>query len=192
MLITPFSILFIQVFIVMLMNVNSRIRELVTSIETTHVDAKKVMKIYSHLHDLMTFMNQLFSINFMLVLTEVSVHLMLIIFNFYHVILNGFQFAFFWGFAVGFSYLWSTATGFILLTFYARQVRKSGNDIWQTMNSKREVRLKTRLVASYQMAYSELVASCGVYEFDWKIIFSLMSGAFGYFIVAIQFDGVVK
>lgn len=87
------------------------------------------------------------------------------------------------------SFAVSACYSHFLLFKFSSDLRKNGNLIWNHLSMTGNCKvLKILRIAIYQMNHSELIASCGLYEFNWKILLAIMANAFSYMITGIQFD----
>ncbi|KAG5667397.1 hypothetical protein PVAND_015378 [Polypedilum vanderplanki] len=189
------SAIFEYTYAVLLIAIYVRLKSLIKFVKKSNNlctrDFKLLNFIYSNLIDVMKLANQIFSLNAFFGLTELSIHLVFICFSAYQVVLSEYKFDLFLYTLSGFGYFISKLPYYFLIIFYSTLVRTFGNDLWIEINKKQnfdQKEKKFREIVIRQMRCNELIASCGVYEFDWIVFFAIMTGAFSYLVVMIQFD----
>ncbi|KAG5667399.1 hypothetical protein PVAND_015380 [Polypedilum vanderplanki] len=191
----PFSSLFEYTHGVAMIAIYVRLKSLLKFIKNENNlninDLKLINFIYTNLTDIMKLSNQIFSLNSLIGLTEFSIHTTFAAFSAYQFFISKIKFDLLIFLLVGVSYFISKIQLYLFLIIYISSVRSTGNDLWIEINKKQnfdQKEKKFREIVIGQMRCNELIASCGVYEFDWIVFFAIMTGAFSYLVVMIQFD----
>lgn len=189
-----FNVFFGMTYVLVLITINSRIKDIYRLIDQKGFSVYKnreIMKIYSHIQDILKNSNIYFSFNSLAAFSNYIFFLFFIIFAFYDAFMRNFQFDNFWFFLGGLFQQFETGTLIICLMIFAENLRENGKRISRKIDQKTifdcSKSRKFSQIFNLQNSY-ELIGSCGLFDFGPKMIFVLISTSFAYLIVAIQFD----
>jgi hypothetical protein len=194
-----FNLIFGMVHILVLITINSRIKDVYQLIDQKKFNfykQKEIMKIYSHLQDILKATNNYFSFNSMTLFGGYIFFFVSIIFALYDFCVRNFPFENFMFFFGGLLQQFETATIIFYVLIHSDILRCSGRKISEKIDSKissqESVKIKKiSQIFNLQNSY-EICVSSGLFEFNTKMIFSLISTGFAYIVVAIQFDMMLQ
>lgn len=196
-----FNINFANTFVIILMSVNLRIKSVFQLIDESSYSVsiskcRSIMKIYSNLLDIIKLSNKYFSLTAMVIFTEYTLHCVMMLLTFYDICMRGFPLENIIYFITGAYNQFATGSSIILLITTSEILKNNGQKVFlkireQKILSKDKNVEKFLKILSLQSNH-ELITSCGLFKFDWKIIFNMLTASFSFFLVAVQFDMIVK
>jgi hypothetical protein len=183
--------LVVMTYSLLLFAVNSRTIALTNEIEKRKnlrpSEVQNVMRIYSKLVDIVTNINRCLSHDAMLGFSGFAMNILFAMFSGYSAVSRGLKHEdlnSFYGFML---YVVVSFSCFLTLAFCSSNVTANGQKVWTLLGARVE-KLKFAQIAIYQVQGSELIASCGLFNFGWEIVMGALLTAFTYTIVCIQFD----
>lgn len=194
----PFSAMFELTYVIAIITLYSRLQSLLKVIKNSQNleinELKLINFIYINFNDSLQMINQIFSFNLLIGLTEIFVHITITAFVAYLVIVSEVKFELFIFFLIGFAYFLSKAQIYLTFLAYSNLLRSSGNELWIEINFKKYLNKKVekfREIVVNNVKFNELIVSCGSFEFNFIVLFSILTGACSYLVVMIQFDFVI-
>lgn len=153
---------------------------------------KPIMTVYSELQDILSITNKYFSWNSMILFVEYTLHCFIMLLAFYDLYTREFPLDSILYFISGIGYQFPLQVYTLFLMKQSENLKHDGMKISQKINtriifSKVEKDEKFGQIFALQ-SKSPLTASCGLFDFGWKMIFIAISTSFSYLLVAIQFD----
>lgn len=195
MLAIPFAATFELTYALILFGIAGRLADFHAALKRMKFlqidDIKLTMNVFERFYDIIFMMNDVFSLNSLIGLMELSIHTTLTAFSVYQMAfrsttLENQLFCF-----IGIAYLATKGSIYVTLTVISTIVRRKGNDIWIEINRRVESVekvIKFQEIAVSHMRCHELVPRCGVYEIDWRIIFAILTATMSYLTILVQFD----
>ncbi|KAG5667396.1 hypothetical protein PVAND_015377 [Polypedilum vanderplanki] len=180
-------------FIAIITRFKSTIKVLKSEKNLNIYELKEIMKIHIKCFEIIHLNNQFFALNAFIGFTDFSASLTFVFFCVYSVYKSGFDFDEIMLLYGNFMYFIICAGYFYVILKAACNVRNLCNELWEIFCLKEnfnrnENYLKFQQISIYQISYCKFIPSCGFYEFNWKVLMIVLSGAFTYLIVGIDFD----
>lgn len=182
-------------------SINSRIKSFLNLVEKNGVEINKLTfiaasKVHLILYDIQKLINQFFSINSMVMFSDYTIHCAIMFFAFYDICLRSFKLENILYFVGGIGYQFSLILNIFSLVHISRKVMENSLNIYEIIERKliagQNLKLGKRSQVLALQTDSKIISTCGVFNFDWKMILNVFACGFSYFIVAIQFEMIFK
>lgn len=174
-----------------------RDERLMENISILHARTKLILKLYTNCYDLVCVANKCFTFHSMLLLLEFTTFCVSITFMIFTTFSSHLD--------LGVSFkdiiFLTTAVAFFVnlnihacIVFYnSCTIKENGRKILSSIcvvaeKTKNEKLLKYSQLSSLHMVRDQLIVTCGMFEFDWRQKFLMLSSIFSYLLILIQFD----
>lgn len=156
-----------------------------------------VMLLHDKINDSILSVNNCYIINILIAFLNITATYIFMTFLLYDTIIHKLKATNFILVMGGYSYCFCFATSCLSIIYFSTSIRKSHDN---TMNNffKMHILLKKRRIcnkvhlASLQLYHFRKEISCGLFDFNWKYLMTVIACILNYVIVMIQFEGMIS
>lgn len=184
--------------ILLLLTISWRLRSITTALKKSEDEnsIKIIVKILSKIEDLIYSINSYLSLNYITSFSSTFIYLLMFTFLGYDILVHNLSVDDVIFFCAGASFTCFNSLMCSLVIFFSMRFDKTTKNLFkffnqiQMKNSDQKIR-KICFLANLQLGHSKKNLSCGLFDLNWHLIFTLMASFFSYLITMIQFDYMV-
>lgn len=167
----------------------------VKDVDGTIENLTKLLDLHDTLLDGISLQNELFSFQMLLIITQIFIFEVFALFSMYRTWYNGLPQSMAIAFINGFWFILYNAILYIIMsraTSCVDEAKNMGTFVHKVINKiadRVDARIIEKLsVMSHQLTMRTPDITCGLFSFDWTLIFSIISATSIYLIFLVQFD----